>query len=79
MKLFHFFTSFVVDSTMLDVYNKNDDRLIEVWIVAGRDQSIILKNMIDDSFSPETGIKVNLKLIDVNALCLLLLPVSVLM
>ena len=64
-----FITSFLVDSTMLgDVYDKDDEHLIEVWNVTGRDQSTILKNMIDDSFSPETGIKVNVKNINIDAL-----------
>ncbi len=64
-----FVSSFLVDSTSLgDVYDKDSDDLIEVWIVTGRDQAQILKNMVDDSFSPETGIKVNVKLIAVNSL-----------
>ncbi len=41
---------------------------LDVWIVAGRDQSSILKTMIDDTFTPETGITVNVKLIDVLTL-----------
>lgn len=64
-----FITSFFVDSASLgDVYDENADHLIEVWIVTGRDQSQILKNMVDDSFSPETGVKVNVKLINQNSL-----------
>ena len=64
-----FFTSFFVDSTMLgDVYDKDADHLIDVWIVTGRDQSTVLKNMVDDSFSPQTGVKVNVKLINLDAL-----------
>ncbi len=64
-----FVTSFFVDSTNLgDVYDENDEDLIEVWIVTGRDQAQILKNMVDDSFSPVTGIKANVKLIAINSL-----------
>ncbi|MDD5930322.1 MAG: extracellular solute-binding protein [Spirochaetales bacterium] len=64
-----FATSFFVDSSSLgNVYDKNSDHLIEVWIVTGRDQSQILKNMVDDSFTPETGINVNVKLININSL-----------
>ena len=40
----------------------NDD-LIEVWIVTGRDQSNVLKTMVDDTFTPATGIRVNVKLV----------------
>lgn len=64
-----FFTSFFVDSAQLgNVYEKGSDNLIEVWIVTGRDQSTILKNMIDDSFTPKSGINVNVKLIAIDAL-----------
>lgn len=64
-----FATSFFVDSSSLgNVYDKKSDHLIEVWIVTGRDQSQILKNMVDDSFTPETGINVNVKLININSL-----------
>ena len=66
-----FFTSFFVDSTNLgNVYDKDDEgHLIQAWIVTGgRDQSQILKNMIDDSFTVKTGINVNVKLIDISSL-----------
>ena len=64
-----FFSSYFVDSTNLgNVYDKNSEHLISVWIVTGRDQSQILKNMIDDSFSPSTGINVNVKLISADSL-----------
>ncbi len=39
------------------------DDLIEVWIVTGRDQSTVLKTMVDDTFTPKTGIRVNVKLV----------------
>lgn len=66
-KAFHeirsFIASFTVDYNAIgDVYA--DDEVIEVWILSGRDQSTILKSMIDDTFTPETGIKVNLKLVE---------------
>ena len=64
-----FFVSFFVDTTQLgDVYEKDDEHLIEVWLTSGRDQSEILKSMVDDSFSPYSGIHVNVKLINVDAL-----------
>lgn len=59
-----FVASFFTSSESLgNVYKKGSDHLIEVWIVTNRDQSQILKNMVDDSFSPESGINVNVKLI----------------
>lgn len=35
---------------------------VEVWIGTGRDQAQVLKGMIDELFTPGTGISVNLKL-----------------
>lgn len=64
-----FFASFFVDSTNIgNVYEDDAEHLIEVWVVTGRDQSQILKNIVDDTFTPNTGINVNVKLININAL-----------
>lgn len=60
-----FVNSFRSDSSALgNIYDSKDKDVIDVWITAGRDQSTILKNMVDQLFTPETGIKVNVKLID---------------
>lgn len=60
--------SFFVDYNMLgDVYGAGEE-VLDVWIMTGRDQSTILKTMIDDTFTPKTGIKVNVKLVDPSAL-----------
>ncbi|MCR5797483.1 MAG: extracellular solute-binding protein [Eubacterium sp.] len=60
-----FFNSFRSDSSALgNVYDSKDKDVIDVWITAGRDQSTILKNMVDQVFTPESNIKVNVKLID---------------
>ena len=72
-KLFHevgaCVASYFVDYNALgDVYDENSDDLIEVWIVTGRDQSNVLKTMVDDSFTPKTGIKVNVKLVAPDAI-----------
>ena len=56
-------SSFTVDYNSLgDKYEDSDDAL-EIWITTGRDQSTVMKTMIDDSFTAKTGIKVNLKLV----------------
>ncbi|MCL2209412.1 MAG: extracellular solute-binding protein [Treponema sp.] len=62
-----FFASFFVDYDMLG--NKYDDNpdVVEVWILAGRDQSSVLKAMVDDTFTPLTGIRVNVKLVALDA------------
>lgn len=59
--------SYFVDYDALgDVYQ--DEPALEVWLLTGRDQSTVLKTMVDDSFTPESGIKVNIKLVDPTAL-----------
>ena len=63
-----FVASFVVDYDAVgDVYEDEDD-VVKVWIVTGRDQGTILKTMVDDTFTPETGIKVNVEIVDPTAL-----------
>jgi len=62
-----FLSSFVVDYDSIgNVYGKSAD-VIEVWMLSGRDQSTILKGMIDNSFTALTGIKVNVKLVAADA------------
>nr|AXS01230.1 Extracellular solute-binding protein family 1 [uncultured bacterium] len=57
-----FFSSFIVDYNNLgDIYRGSNT--IAIWILAGRDQSNILKAMIDDTFTPRTGIGVNVRLV----------------
>ena len=46
----------------------SEDHMIQVWIVTGRDQSTVLKTMVDDMFTAKTGIKVNVKLVGADAL-----------
>ncbi len=65
-----FLSSFVVDYELIgDVYDKSQGiEPIKVWIATGRDQAQILKRMIEDTFTPETGIFVNLELVDMGVL-----------
>ncbi|MBQ8136708.1 MAG: extracellular solute-binding protein, partial [Clostridia bacterium] len=62
--------SYFVDYNSLgDKYEEGDGSdLIEVWIVTGRDQSTVLKTMVDDTFTPMTNIKVNVKLVVADTL-----------
>ncbi len=64
-----FVASFFVDyNSVGDVYDeKAGDKIVKVWILTGRDQGTILKSMVDDTFSPETGIKVNVEIVDPTA------------
>lgn len=64
-----FVASFIVDYDAVgDVYDTEDEEVITVWVVTGRDQGTILKTMIDDTFTPDTGIKVNVEIVNANAL-----------
>ena len=61
-------SSYFVDyNTLGDKYEDTDD-VVEVWITTGRDQSTVLKAMVDDTFTAKTGIKVNVKLVLADAL-----------
>ena len=64
-----FVASFIVDYDAVgDVYAEGDEDVIKVWILSGRDQGTILKSMVDDTFTPETGIKVNVEIVAGDAL-----------
>lgn len=60
-------TSYTVDYNALGDVHEGDD-VLEVWILTGRDQSTVLKTMVDDTFTANTGIPVNVMLVDPNAL-----------
>lgn len=72
-KLWHeiksFAASFVVDYNAVgDVYDEGDDEVVKVWVLTGRDQGTILKSLVDESFTPQTGIKVNVEIVAADAL-----------
>lgn len=63
-----FVASFTVDyNSVGDVYEEGEE-VVTVWITSGRDQGTILKTMIDDTFTPDTGIKVNVEIVDAGAI-----------
>lgn len=63
-----FAASFVVDyDSVGDVYDEDED-VVKVWVLTGRDQGTILKSMVDDTFTPESGIKVNVEIVAADAL-----------
>ncbi len=64
-----FVASFVVDYDAVgDVYEEGGDDVIKVWVLTGRDQGTILKSMVDDTFTPQSGIKVNVEIVAQDAL-----------
>lgn len=60
-----FTASFIIDySSIGKTTISDDDEVIEVWISVGRDQANVLRRLIDESFTRQTGIQVDLKLVD---------------
>lgn len=74
----HFFASFVEDYDSIgDVYE--GEETLEVWILAdgsvinsqsgsGRDQATVIKDLVDNYFVPDSGIPVNVKLVNRDVL-----------
>lgn len=60
-----FLASFFVDYDAIgNVYAEGENNdVIKVWILTGRDQGTIMKAMVDDTFTPETGIAVNVEVV----------------
>jgi len=61
-----FFATFFIDYNAIG--NVHEGAATEVWIFSGRDQSMVLKSMIDDTYTPSTNNYVNLKLVALEAL-----------
>ncbi len=62
-----FVYSFFEDYNSIGNVSEKEDS-ITVWIGTGRDQAQVLKAMIDDTFTPNSGINVNLKLVQMGVL-----------
>lgn len=58
-----FLASFNKENEYIGGVNQTRERVIRVWINSGRDQAQILRGLIDESFTPETGIGVDLELV----------------
>jgi len=63
-----FFSFFINYNAIGNVSNENSERTIDVWVGTGRDQANIIKSLIDEDFTKETGINVNLMLVDMATL-----------
>ena len=59
-----FLSSFTRDySNLGNVYGGEESVTLRVWILGGRDQAQVAKNLIDNKFVPATGVNVNLELV----------------
>lgn len=64
------YNSFVIDYNQVGnvAEEGGDSKVITLWIGTGRDQANVIKSLIDENFTPETGISVNVQLVDMNTL-----------
>lgn len=64
------FYSFIIDYNQIgNVIEEGDDNAtLTLWIGSGRDQANVIKAMIDEGFTNNYGINVNVQLVDMNTL-----------
>ncbi len=65
-----FFQSFFrnYDRMGATTQNAEGNETVEVWLAYGRDQTQVIRNLINNQFTPETGHLVDLKLVNAGAL-----------
>ena len=67
-----FVSSFTEDyNTVADtasVSGYRNDTPLRIWITSGRDQAQIIKGILDDTFTPQTGIRTKMELVQDSAL-----------
>lgn len=52
--------SYTVDYNLISV--ADGENTIDVWVNIGRDQSKVLQKMVEDTFTPQSGVSVNIKI-----------------
>ena len=63
------FWSFIIDYNQIgNTADGKDSTAITLWIGTGRDQANVIKSLIDATFTPYSGINVNVQLVDMNTL-----------
>ncbi|ERJ11734.1 extracellular solute-binding protein [Haloplasma contractile] len=63
-----FIASFTNDYSSIGGNEDEGDERIEVWVSLGRDQANVIRQLIDETFTPETGIAVDMKLVNADVL-----------
>lgn len=63
-----FFQSFFRDYNSMGSLTETEEGSVEVWMESARDQSQVLRNLVNNGFTPETGIAVDLKLVAAGTL-----------
>ncbi len=60
--------SYSIDYQTMGGGDANADTTITVWVATGRDQANIIKSLSDELFAPQSGVNVELALVDINSL-----------
>lgn len=61
--------SFVIDYNKVgNVASEAESRTITLWVGLGRDQANVIKSLIDENFTKQTNINVNVMLVDMSTL-----------
>ena len=63
-----FVQSFFTDYSSMGATLETDAEAVEVWISEGRDQALIIRNLVDSNFTPQSDISVNVKLVAAGTL-----------
>ena len=63
-----FFYSFIRNYDNVGTLVETEEDSLEVWLATGRDQSQVMRNLVNNGFTPETEIPVNLKLVAAGTL-----------
>ncbi len=58
-----FFQSFFRDYNSMGALEETTDEATQVWLATARDQSQVIRNLINNDFTPNQGISVDLKLV----------------
>lgn len=66
----NFFYSFFIDYSTIGALDTDSEitETIEVWMTLGRDQANVIRRLVDEEFTPETGIQVDLKITGTDVL-----------
>ena len=63
-----FFATFFTDDTEVASAREGEAKAVKVWLATGRDQAQVLRGLIDERFTPEYGIGVDLELVPLDVL-----------
>lgn len=60
--------SFIIDYNQIGNVADDGGKSITLWVGSGRDQANVIKALIDKTFTPQTGIGVNVMIVDMGTL-----------